>query len=131
MRCVRISGCKRHKDVRAVLLTGAGRSFALARIWVTATRKIDVPDLGDTLNNFFNPNVRLIRDMPKPVIAAVNGAAASAGANIALGCDVVLAAKSAKFLQAFARIGLIPDAGTLDLATAGWSAARAWSCHAG
>ena len=100
------------KDVRAVLLTGAGRGFCAGQdLGDRDPKKGDVPDLGDTLNNFFNPNVRLIRDMPKPVIAAVNGAAAGAGANIALSCDIVLAAKSAKFLQAFARIGLIPDAG--------------------
>ena len=100
------------KDVRAVLLTGAGRGFCAGQdLGDRDPKKVDVPDLGDTLNNFFNPNVRLIRDMPKPVIAAVNGAAAGAGANIALSCDIVLAAKSAKFLQAFARIGLIPDAG--------------------
>ena len=100
------------KDVRAVLLTGAGRGFCAGQdLGDRDSKKGDVPDLGDTLNNFFNPNVRLIRDMPKPVIAAVNGAAAGAGANIALSCDIVLAAKSAKFLQAFARIGLIPDAG--------------------
>ena len=73
--------------------------------------KGDLPDLGETLKTCFNPNLRLIRDMPKPVVAAVNGAAAGAGANIALACDIVLAARSAKFLQAFARIGLIPDAG--------------------
>lgn len=99
-------------SVRAVMLTGAGRGFCAGQdLGDRDPKKGDVPDLGDTLNNFFNPNLRLIRDMPKPVIAAVNGAAAGAGANIALACDIVLAGKSAKFLQAFARIGLIPDAG--------------------
>ncbi|MGB1355755.1 MAG: 2-(1,2-epoxy-1,2-dihydrophenyl)acetyl-CoA isomerase PaaG [Candidatus Puniceispirillaceae bacterium] len=97
---------------RAVLLTGAGRGFCAGQdLGDRDPAKGEVPDLGETLRNFFNPNIRLIRDMPKPVIAAVNGAAAGAGANIALACDIVLAARSAKFLQAFSRIGLIPDAG--------------------
>jgi len=97
---------------RAVLLTGAGRGFCAGQdLGDRDPAKGDVPDLGETLRNFFNPNIRLIRDMPKPTIAAVNGAAAGAGANIALACDIVLAAQSAKFLQAFAHIGLIPDAG--------------------
>lgn len=97
---------------RAILLTGAGRGFCAGQdLGDRDPAKGDVPDLGETLRNFFNPNIRLIRDMPKPTIAAVNGAAAGAGANIALACDIVLAARSAKFLQAFARIGLIPDAG--------------------
>ena len=97
---------------RAVLLTGAGRGFCAGQdLGDRDPSRGEVPNLGETLRNFFNPNIRLIRDMPKPAIAAVNGAAAGAGANIALACDVVLAARSAKFLQAFARIGLIPDAG--------------------
>ena len=97
---------------RAVLLTGAGRGFCAGQdLGDRDPAKGEVPNLGETLRNFFNPNIRLIRDMPKPTIAAVNGAAAGAGANIALACDIVLAARSAKFLQAFARIGLIPDAG--------------------
>ncbi len=97
---------------RAVLLTGAGRGFCAGQdLGDRDPAKGEVPDLGETLRHFFNPNIRLIREMPKPTIAAVNGAAAGAGANIALACDIVLAARSAKFLQAFARIGLIPDAG--------------------
>jgi 2-(1,2-epoxy-1,2-dihydrophenyl)acetyl-CoA isomerase len=69
------------------------------------------PDLGRTLETFYVPLVRRLRTMEKPVICAVNGVAAGAGANIALACDIVLAARSAKFIQAFSKIGLIPDAG--------------------
>ena len=100
------------ESCRAVLLTGAGRGFCAGQdLGDRDPSKGELPNLGETLKNYFNPNLRLIRDMPKPVVAAVNGAAAGAGANIALACDIVLAARSAKFLQAFARIGLIPDAG--------------------
>ena len=97
---------------RAVLLTGAGRGFCAGQdLGDRDPAKGEVPNLGETLRNFFNPNIRLIRDMPKPTIAAVNGAAAGAGANIALACDIVLAAKRAAFLQPFTRIGLVPDVG--------------------
>jgi 2-(1,2-epoxy-1,2-dihydrophenyl)acetyl-CoA isomerase len=99
-------------NCRAILLTGAGRGFCAGQdLGDRDPSKGELPDLGQLLAKFFNPNIRLIRDIPKPVIAAVNGAAAGAGANIALACDIVLAGKSAKFLQAFSRIGLIPDAG--------------------
>jgi 2-(1,2-epoxy-1,2-dihydrophenyl)acetyl-CoA isomerase len=69
------------------------------------------PDLGEALDKRYNPLIRAMRSLPKPIVCAVNGAAAGAGANFALACDIVLAAKSAKFLQAFARIGLVPDVG--------------------
>ncbi len=90
-----------HRDdaVRAVLLTGAGRGFCAGQ------------DLGHTLDTFYNPNVRLIRSLEKPVVCAVNGVAAGAGANIAIACDITLAARSARFIQAFAKIGLVPDCG--------------------
>lgn len=100
-------------DVRAVLLTGAGRGFCAGQdLGNRDPRKGGpAPDLGYTLDTFYNPNLRLIRSLEKPVICAVNGVAAGAGANIAFACDIVLAAKSAKFIQAFAKIGLVPDAG--------------------
>ena len=100
-------------ECRAVLITGAGRGFcAGADLANRAFAPGDArPDLGAALENGLNPIVRGIRNLPKPVVCAVNGPAAGAGANIALACDIVLAAKSAQFLQAFARIGLIPDAG--------------------
>ena len=104
-----------HDDagVRAVLLTGAGRGFCAGQdLGDRDPRKGGpAPDLGHTLDTFYNPTLRLIRALEKPVICAVNGVAAGAGANIAFACDIVLAAKSAKFIQAFSKIGLIPDAG--------------------
>jgi 2-(1,2-epoxy-1,2-dihydrophenyl)acetyl-CoA isomerase len=100
-------------DCRAVLITGAGRGFCAGAD--LANRAFSPggarPDLGEALEKGLNPIIRAIRNLPKPVVCAVNGPAAGAGANIALSCDIVLAAKSAQFLQAFARIGLIPDAG--------------------
>ncbi|MCT8972734.1 2-(1,2-epoxy-1,2-dihydrophenyl)acetyl-CoA isomerase PaaG [Microbaculum marinisediminis] len=100
-------------DCRAILLTGAGRGFCAGQdLGDRDPSKMDgPPDLGTTLENFYNPLVRRIRAMNKPVVCAVNGVAAGAGANIALACDIVLAAESAKFIQAFARLGLVPDAG--------------------
>lgn len=100
-------------EVRAVLLTGAGRGFCAGQdLGDRDPSKQDAPpDLGQTLDQFYNPLIRLIRSLPKPVVCAVNGVAAGAGANVALACDIVIAAKSARFIQAFSKIGLVPDAG--------------------
>lgn len=100
-------------DVRAVLLTGAGRGFCAGQDLGDRDPRAskEAPDLGHTLETFYNPTLRLIRALEKPVVCAVNGVAAGAGANIALACDIVLAAQSARFIQAFSKIGLIPDAG--------------------
>ena len=95
---------------RAVLLTGAGRGFCAGQD-LTARAGGAAPDLGATLEAYYNPLIRRLRSLPMPVVCAVNGVAAGAGANIALACDIVLAARSARFIQAFARIGLVPDAG--------------------
>lgn len=96
---------------RAVLLTGAGRGFCAGQDLADRKQEAGPPDLGQTLENFYNPLIRKIRALPKPVICAVNGVAAGAGANLALACDIVLAARSAKFIQAFTKIGLVPDSG--------------------
>jgi 2-(1,2-epoxy-1,2-dihydrophenyl)acetyl-CoA isomerase len=101
------------KACRAVLLTGAGRGFCAGqdlsdRVMGEGSKP---PDLGRTLETHYTPLVKLLRSLPMPIVCAVNGVAAGAGANIALACDIVLAARSASFLEAFARIGLLPDAG--------------------
>ncbi|MEM9584073.1 MAG: 2-(1,2-epoxy-1,2-dihydrophenyl)acetyl-CoA isomerase PaaG [Pseudomonadota bacterium] len=100
-------------EKRAILLTGAGRGFCAGQdLGDRDPSKMDgPPDLSDTLTRFYNPLVRLIRDADLPVICAVNGVAAGAGANLALACDIVLAADTAKFIQSFANVGLVPDAG--------------------
>jgi 2-(1,2-epoxy-1,2-dihydrophenyl)acetyl-CoA isomerase len=104
-----------HDDgIRAVLLTGAGRGFCagadLLQSLVGASAA-DKRDLGAALERDYNPLVRRMRALKKPIVAAVNGVAAGAGLNLALAGDIVIAAKSANFTQAFIRIGLIPDAG--------------------
>lgn len=99
-------------DIRAVVITGAGRGFCAGQDLndrnVAPGERID---LGDSVETFYNPLIRRITAMPKPVICAVNGVAAGAGANIALACDLVFAARSAKFVESFAMLGLIPDSG--------------------
>ena len=92
---------------RALLLTGAGRGFCAGADLAATVGS----ELGDVLDRTFNPLVRRIRTLRMPVVCAVNGVAAGAGANIALACDIVLAGRSAKFIQAFIKIGLVPDAG--------------------
>ena len=102
------------KAARAVLITGAGRGFCAGQD--LGDRRPGTadwpPDLQQTLNDYFNPNIKLITSLPAPVICAVNGVAAGAGVSIALACDMVLAADSASFIQSFSKIGLVPDAGS-------------------
>ena len=108
-----LAGCAGDTQCGAVILTGAGRGFCAGADLADRdpTMSGERPDLGKTLETYYNPLVRQIRAMEKPVICAVNGVAAGAGANIALACDIVIAARSASFIQAFAKIALVPDAG--------------------
>ena len=103
---VRTAGTK----ARVIVITGNGPAFCSGQD-LSDGGTLATPDLERTLKDEYQPMIRAIVDAPVPVIAAVNGAAAGAGANIALACDVVIAAERAYFLQAFSRIGLIPDAG--------------------
>jgi len=101
-------------DIRAVLLTGSGRGFCAGQdLAARDPRAADAAprDLGATIEQYYNPLVRQLRRLPKPVVCAVNGVAAGAGANVALACDIVLAARSVRFIQAFSKIGLVPDSG--------------------
>ena len=100
-------------DARSLLITGAGRGFCAGQDLGdrTVTEGDAAVDLGATIERYYNPLVRKIAALPLPVICAVNGVAAGAGANFALACDLVIAAKSAKFMEPFCRIGLVPDTG--------------------
>ncbi|SMF77793.1 2-(1,2-epoxy-1,2-dihydrophenyl)acetyl-CoA isomerase PaaG [Allosphingosinicella indica] len=99
-------------DARALVLTGAGRGFCAGQdLNDRAVAPGEAVDLGESVEQRYNPLIRRLTALPMPVIARVNGVAAGAGANIALACDIVIAAKSAKFIQSFAAIGLIPDSG--------------------
>ncbi|MES2138028.1 MAG: 2-(1,2-epoxy-1,2-dihydrophenyl)acetyl-CoA isomerase PaaG [Pseudomonadota bacterium] len=97
---------------RVLVLTGAGRGFCAGQdLNDRAVAPGEAVDLGETVTQSWNPLIRTLTSLPQPVIARVNGVAAGAGANIALACDIVVAAKSAKFIQSFSAIGLIPDSG--------------------
>ena len=96
--------------VRCVVITGAGKAFCAGQDLGEAIAE-DGPTLRDIVAKHYNPIIKAIRELPKPVIAAVNGVAAGAGANIALACDIVIAHEKASFVQAFSKIGLIPDSG--------------------
>src|SRR5437868_14885841 len=97
---------------RVVVLTGAGRGFCAGQdLNDRAVAPGETVDLGETVEESWNPLIRTLTSLPQPVIARVNGVAAGAGANVALACDIVVAAKSAKFIQSFSAIGLIPDSG--------------------
>lgn len=99
-------------DCRALLLTGVGRGFCSGQdLNDRAGADFSTIDLGRTVDRYYNPLIRKLRSLPKPIVCAVNGVAAGAGANLALACDIVLAARSARFIQASARVGVIPDCG--------------------
>ncbi len=100
------------ESCRALLITGSGRGFCTGQDLSDRLAKPgETVVLGGTLEAHYNPLVRKLRALPFPVVAAVNGVAAGAGCNIALACDIVLAARSASFIQSFARVGLVPDSG--------------------
>lgn len=105
----KLDACK-DAAVRCVYITGAGKAFSAGQDLAEVVDP-DGPGMNKILSEHYNPIVTRIRKLEKPVVAAVNGVAAGAGANIALCCDVVVAAESASFLQAFSKIGLIPDSG--------------------
>jgi len=108
-----LKDCQKSDDVRAILLTAAGRGFCAGQdLGDRAVTGDSGPrDLSLTIEKFYNPLIRLITSIEKPIVCAVNGVAAGAGANIALACDIVYAAENASFIQAFCKIGLVPDSG--------------------
>ena len=111
----KIDECAENKEIRAILLTGEGKAFCAGQDLSEAIddNGIELPDI---VEKHYNPIIQKIRNIEKPVICAVNGVAAGAGANIALACDIVVASENASFIQAFSKIGLIPDsAGTFFL----------------
>jgi len=106
-----LDGCAENQDIRTVYITGAGKAFGAGQ---DLQEILDPPNgltVGGIVNEHYNPIIRKIRGLEKPIVAAVNGVAAGAAANIALACDVVIATESATFIQAFSKIGLIPDSG--------------------
>lgn len=105
-----LDACASDETVRAIIITGEGKAFCAGQDLAEATDP-NGPKLKDIVALHYNPIIEKIRNLEKPVIAAVNGVAAGAGANIALACDITIAKKSASFIQAFSKIGLIPDSG--------------------
>ena len=105
-----LDACKADDSIRAIYLTGAGKAFSAGQDLGEVAAE-DGPELTTILTEHYNPIVTRLRTIEKPIIAAVNGVAAGAGANIALACDIVVATESAAFIQAFSKIGLIPDSG--------------------
>lgn len=107
-----LTKCEEQNTIRAVVITGEGRAFSAGQDLAEASPK-DKPlaNLGKILEESYNPIIKQIYEIEKPVVAGVNGVAAGAGANIALACDIVVASEKASFVQAFSKIGLIPDSG--------------------
>ena len=106
----KLDKCKA-ENIRAVYITGAGKGFSAGQDLSEVSNPVNSLDFNTILTRHYNPIVTRIRKLEKPVVAAVNGVAAGAGANIALCCDIVVAAQSAFFIQAFSKLGLIPDSG--------------------
>jgi 2-(1,2-epoxy-1,2-dihydrophenyl)acetyl-CoA isomerase len=105
-----LNQCQDDNSIKAVYITGSGKAFSAGQDLAEAIDP-NGPELTKIVGEHYNPIIKQIRNLKKPVVAAVNGVAAGAGANIALACDVVVATKSASFIQAFSKIGLIPDSG--------------------
>lgn len=111
-----LDACEKNPEVRAIVITGSGKAFCAGQDLKEVTSPELNPGFKKILEEHYNPIITRIRTIEKPIIAAVNGVAAGAGANIALSCDVVIASENASFIQAFSKIGLIPDsAGTFFL----------------
>jgi len=106
----RLDECKTSKNIRAVYITGAGKAFSSGQDLDEVVNP-NGPDVSSILSQHYNPIITKIRKLEKPVVAAVNGVSAGAGANLALCCDIVVASQSSSFIQAFSKIGLIPDSG--------------------
>ena len=106
-----LTDATRNEDIRCVLLTGKGKAFSAGQDLPEVVDKGDDYELGETVRKSYNPIINAIRELDKPVVCAVNGTAAGAGANIALACDLVLASNESVFVQSFSKIGLIPDSG--------------------
>ena len=105
-----LDSCEKDASVRAICITGEGRAFCAGQDLAEAIEQSG-PGLKNIVKEHYNPIIQKIRNIEKPIVCAVNGVAAGAGANIALACDIVFAARSASFIQAFSKIGLIPDSG--------------------
>ena len=105
-----LDACEKDETVRAIVITGEGKAFCAGQDLAEATDP-NGPELRSIVKKHYNPIITRIRTIEKPIIAAVNGVAAGAGANIALACDLTIATESASFIQAFSKIGLIPDSG--------------------
>ena len=106
----KLKACEQDNEVRAIFLTGEGKAFCAGQDLQEVTDP-NGPELEKVVREHYNPIVMLLRSIEKPIVCAVNGVAAGAGANIALACDITIAAYSANFIQAFSKIGLIPDSG--------------------
>ena len=108
-----LAGLSNDAGLRVLVLTGAGRGFCAGQDLTdrAVAPGTAPPDLGESVERYYGPLVKSLRALPVPVICAVNGVAAGAGANIALACDIVVAARSASFIEAFCKLGLIPDTG--------------------
>ena len=128
-----VEGCAADDAVRCIVVTGAGRAFCSGEdlgVLTDGYRRGEVPGLGDTLAKRYNPLIRAIRAAPKPVVAAINGVAAGAGASLALACDFRIASERAKMTLAFIKVGLVPDSGAMWFLTRMVGSAKAWELGA-